>query len=98
MMAEIEHGITYRRRIEIIYKPRLRLVEPHVFGRSSSGHLLLRGYQLKGASASGEHEHWKLFRVDKITSISITEQTFDGPRPGYNPYDKAMKRSIIARL
>jgi hypothetical protein len=58
----------------------------------------LRAYQTGGASKSGEHANWKLFRLEKIMSLTVTAAVFPGPRLGYNPNDPAMKNGIIARL
>lgn len=91
-------AIRQRKRIHLVYEPGLRLIEPHCFGESANGDLLLRAYQVSGASAGGEHVNWKLFRVDRITSANDAGEVFDGPRPQYNPDDRVMKRRIIARL
>ena len=58
----------------------------------------MRAFQTEGASASGEHEHWKLFRVDRAESIELSSDSFDGPRPEYKRGDRAMKGGIIAEL
>jgi hypothetical protein len=36
----------------------------------------LRAYQIEGASAFGEHEWWKLFRVDRASDIAPSGQGF----------------------
>ena len=96
--ALITAAINRRQVLKIVYPPGVRLIEPHAFGWSADGNLLLRGYQTEGASASGEHEHWKLFRVDRMTLIDPTGGSFDGPRPGYRRGDRAMKGGIISEL
>lgn len=98
MDGTIDGAIRAKRVLELNYDPGRRTIEPHAFGRSADGHLLLRAYQTGGASSSGEHEHWKLFRVDRITGLSGTDAQFDGPRPGYKRGDKAMKGGIIREL
>jgi hypothetical protein len=94
----IESAIARRQCLKFDYPPGMRLIEPHVLGRSSRGDYLLRAYQVSGASASGEHEHWKLFRLDRANGIDGTVEAFPGPRPQYNPDDSAMKGGIIGRL
>jgi len=81
-----------------VYPPGVRIIEPHAFGWSADRNLLLRAYQIEGASASGEHEWWKLFRVDRAESIDLTGASFDGPRPEYKRGDRAMRAGIIAEL
>ncbi len=98
MRAVIENAIRDNHRLVINYDPGRRVIEPHVLGRSNHGHLLLRAYQVSGASSSGEHENWKLFRLDHMDSAQDSEEAFSGPRPRYNPDDSAMKGGIIARL
>jgi len=68
-----------------------RVVEPFCYGISSSGNELLRGFQVGGYSKSGKPFSWKLFRVDEISRISLTNETFQEIRPNYNPNDKGMK-------
>lgn len=98
MESQITKAIQDRRLLRFYYEPGLRTVEPHALGISADGNLLLRAYQIGGASKSGEHANWKLFRIEKITSLEVTEERFAGARPGYNPNDPAMKTKIIACL
>lgn len=94
----IAAAIQNKQVLRIDYSPGLRLIEPHAFGYSSDGNLLLRAYQIEGASASGEHEWWKLFRIDRAGTIEPSGANFDGPRPEYRRGDRGMKGGIIAEL
>jgi hypothetical protein len=39
---------------------------------------------------------WRLFKLDKILTFKPTGETFDTPRPNYNPNgDKSMTSVII---
>ena len=98
MLEVIKNAIDNRKSLKIFYEPGDRLIEPHVLGYSKNQDILLRCFQSEGASASNEHQNWKLLRVDKIGSIEPSGSSFDGPRQGYNPNDKIMKGGIIARL
>lgn len=98
LLVPIQTAIQSQRTLRVSYPPGERLIEPHCLGQSSDGNLLLRAFQISGASASGEHENWKLFRLDRFSSIGDGGGTFDGPRPLYNPADPAMKGGIIACL
>lgn len=98
MLTTIKQAIAEMRRLEIYYEPGSRLIEPHAVGYSKDGNVLLRAYQVSGASASGEHEHWKLFRLDRMMSAHLTADRFSGPRDGYKTGDKAMKGGIISEL
>lgn len=97
-VAAITAAITNTKTLSIYYEPGLRLIEPHALGRGSEGQLLLRAYQVSGASASGEHEHWKLFRLDRMGSVTPDDTPSEAPRPGYKRGDKAMKGGIIAEV
>jgi len=84
--------------LEIDYSPGVRWIEPHTYGLSSERNELLRAYQIKGASASNKPIAWKLFSVDKITSLEILDETFLKSRPGYTRGDSVMKNGILAEL
>ncbi len=98
MLEQIKAAIRDRNLLRIDYHPGFRTVEPHTVGRGSDGHLLLRVFQRGGASASGENERWKLFRVDQMRSLVVLDEVFDGPHPGYRKGDKAMTGGIITEL
>jgi hypothetical protein len=76
--------------IRFSYENDLRQVEPFCYGVNQSGDELLRGYQVGGQSQS-QPQGWKLFEVDKIEGLTVTEDTFDGKRATYNLSDSAMK-------
>lgn len=97
-VAAITAAIQNKKCLRITYAPGGRVIEPHALGWGADVQLLLRAYQVDGASASGEHEHWKLFRVDRIVSIDPDDTSSDAPRPGYRPGDKAMKGGIISEV
>jgi predicted DNA-binding transcriptional regulator YafY len=79
----------------------LREIEPVCFGYSKAGNLVVRAWDLEGASHRGylgikPLPGWRLFRLDKITSLSPTGERFNQPRPNYNPRgDKSMTQVII---
>lgn len=91
-------AINGRLLVQLWYEPGTRIIEPHAFGRGSDGQLLLRAFQIDGASSSGEHVHWKLFRLDRTKSLSHNGSTFAGPRPEYKRNDRVMTGGIIAQL
>tara|TARA_R110002074_G_C12501002_1_gene662571 strand:- start:1353 stop:1646 length:294 start_codon:yes stop_codon:yes gene_type:complete len=97
MTIDWAKAIKERKRIRLFYAPGERLIEPHAYGRSSDGNLLVRAFQIEGASDSHEHHDWKLFRVDRMGQ-SNPDGGFTEPRNGYKREDKAMKGGIIAQL
>lgn len=95
---DIAAAIRARKRIKVYYDPGERIVEPHALGIGSDGQILLRAFQVEGASASGEHANWKLMRIDRMEAANDNGDTFSEPRPGYKKGDKAMTRGIIEEL
>ena len=99
----IEYGMV----VTILYKGakdrwkggRERVVYPMVLGRSSQGRPLLRGWHLTGwsISNSGNAEKiWRMFRADRIKSITFTGTFFRMPPAGYVAQDSGMRGGIIA--
>jgi hypothetical protein len=71
-----------------------------VLGRSSKGKTLLRGWHLNGWSVSKRghaQKIWRLFRTDRILSMTFTGSFYRLPPSGYNMNDKGMRGGIIAR-
>lgn len=78
-----------------------RRVEPYCYGLNTSGNMVLRAFQLNGASDTPEGKPndpltkipgWRMFRIDGIKNVNFGGgDTFDEPREGYNPNDKDMR-------
>jgi hypothetical protein len=98
MRELLEAAINGRRLVNIWYEPGTRSIECHALGYSSEGHILLRAFQIDGASSSNEHVNWKLFRLDRMRDVELSNIGFDGPRDGYKLNDRAMTRGIICQL
>ena len=77
-----------------------RVVYPMVLGRSSKGKQLLRGWHLNGWSVS-KNRHvqkiWRLFRTDRILSMTFTGSFYRLAPVGYNMNDKGMRGGIITK-
>jgi hypothetical protein len=77
-----------------------RVIYPMVLGRSSKGKTLLRGWHLNGWSVSQKrhiNKIWRLFRTDRILSMTFTGSFYRLPPSGYNMNDKGMRGGIITR-
>ena len=68
----------------------LRRVEPHQVGYDHSGDLTLSAWQLSGGSGVD----WRDFHIAKTSAPTITLDCFSGPRPGYNPRNRKMRRIL----
>ena len=75
----------------------LRVIEPYCYGKSKKGNMVVRAWEREGASFTGSQGEqplpgWRLFRVDRMGNYSVNpKETFDTPRPLYNPDDKGMQ-------
>ena len=77
-----------------------RVIYPMVLGRSSQGKVLLRGWHLSGWSMSQSrhiNKIWRLFRTDRILSMTFTGSFYRLPPSGYNANDKAMRGGTIVK-
>ena len=95
--GQIIQSIQNMTMLDCIYDGHTRKIEPHLCGRSKTGRILLRCFQIEGSSTSGTNFGWKLFDLKKIHSLRVTDEQFFYPRPQYNPDDSAMIE-IYARL
>lgn len=106
-ISNIVDAIRKKRKVIIYYNgdepggKGLRMIEPVCFGYSKKGNPVLRAWDYEGSShraylGKKPLPSWRLFRIDKIVSFKPTTETFDVPRPNYNPLgDKSMTRVII---
>jgi hypothetical protein len=77
----IERAIKDKCLVAFQYSGHPRTAEPHVLGKSGSAIQFL-GYQVGGSSSSGGSlPEWRRFDLARISSLSISDQKFSGPRP-----------------
>lgn len=79
--------------ISLIYKGKIREVEPHTYGQLENGQEALCGWQTSGGSG----QDFRLFLVNEISSVAISSDNFSGPRRGYREGDQRFMR-IFAEL
>lgn len=102
MMLAINYGmilqLQYRGAEDDFVQGRQRVIYPMVLGTSSKGKPLLRAYHLKGWSQSQNgkiDKVWRMFRTDRILSMSFTGNFFRLAPAGYSMQDKGMRGGII---
>jgi len=103
LIKAIQYGmiflINYKGEKDKLFSGHERVIYPMVLGRSSKGKVLLRGWHLNGWSVS-KNRHvnkiWRLFRSDRILSMTFTGSFYRLPPAGYNMNDKGMRGGIIA--
>jgi hypothetical protein len=72
-------AIEEKRLIRLLYKDRLRIVEPHDYG-VQNGTVKLLAYQVGGHS-SQPLPNWRWMEADLISDIHLLSETFPGGRP-----------------
>ena len=77
--ALLRAAIEGKRLIQLIYKEKPRIIEPHDYG-VHSGSVKLLTYQVGGAS-SGKLPNWRWMEVNAISDIHLLNRTFPGGRP-----------------
>jgi len=104
MIKAIKYGmiflINYKGEKDSHFSGHERVIYPLVLGKSSKGKVLLRGWHLNGWSVSNKrhiNKIWRLFRADRILSITFTGSFYRLPPAGYNANDKSMLGGIIAK-
>lgn len=91
-------AIRNRRVVTFYYDGGRRTVEPYCHGASEAGHDLLRGYQTAGYSRSGVTQGWKMFRLDELTGLAMTDEVFVNIRPEYDPRREEKMTTIYCRV
>jgi hypothetical protein len=74
----IRRAISSRRLIQVTYKERVRVGEPHDYGLIN-GELRLLVYQRREETTL-RPPGWRLLTVSDITTLIVLRDTFDGPR------------------
>jgi hypothetical protein len=104
MIKAIKYGliflINYKGEGDTHFSGHERVIYPMVLGRSSKGKTLLRAWHLNGWSLSNNRhisKIWRLFRTDRILSMTFTGSFYRLAPSGYNMYDKGMRGGIIVR-
>lgn len=101
LVKAIQYGmillVQYRGEEDQFSQGHTRILYPMVIGKSKKAKELLRGYHLKGWSVSqggNVDKVWRMFRTDRILSISFTGSFYRLPPAGYNMHDRGMKGGV----
>jgi hypothetical protein len=92
--------INYKGENDKIFIGHERVIQPMVIGKSSKGKILIRGWHLNGWSVSSNRHMqkiWRMFRLDRVLSMTFTGSFYRLPPQGYNMNDKGMRGGIIAK-
>ena len=106
MLADIQRIVASsmhnRRRLFIRYngQAHARVIEPHVLYRAPDGILALVAYQVRGYQSSARRgTFWRPFQLDRIDSISATDETFSPRiRQGYETVVVLTRGETVAKV
>jgi hypothetical protein len=94
MRLLICEAIKRRRLLMFGYGDFVRVVEPHMFGVNSAGHEMLSAWLRPGHSRSDPEGGWRNYLTSEIANLQMLDETFAGPREGFNPADPRMREVI----
>jgi hypothetical protein len=87
-MNTICEAIAKRLLIQFYYSgdkvPGIRIVEPHMVAYNRRDNLALSAWFLGGATESGG-AGWREYLLSEMSGITMLNEQFSGPRPGYKP-------------
>ena len=87
MDLRICEAIAGRRLLMLAYKGVLRVVEPHLYGRTTTGREALSAWMRPGWSRADPEGGWRLFHADAFRELQALPERFAGARAGFNPAD-----------
>ncbi|GIZ50113.1 WYL domain-containing protein [Noviherbaspirillum aridicola] len=90
MDQRVIEAVRSRRVLKLRYYGRSRVVEPHACGVDRLGDDILLCHEPDSGS-------WQRLRLFEVLSIAVLDDTFPGPRPGYQRDDPAFA-SVAAQL
>lgn len=91
-------AIAQKKIISFDYEGGRRTVEPFLLGiRKGTGKETLRAFFLKGHSNSSTGNAWRPYVINKMSNLTMEDETFTGVREQYNPNDSAMSE-IFCRI
>ena len=73
------------------YDGGVRFVEPHSYGITTAGNEGLRAFQIDGYSSTNTLG-WKMFDLANAAELTVLNESFIEPRPGYRRGDRGMTR------
>jgi hypothetical protein len=87
MDLRICHAIAERRLLMFAYRGVVRVAEPHIHGLTTAKHEALSAWMRPGWSRTDPEGGWRMFLASELENLELLQETFDGPRPGFNSGD-----------
>jgi hypothetical protein len=82
--------------VQFKYDGRSRIVEPFCCGLGMTNNYVLRGFQIRGSDKTKPF-CWRLYELEGMLQLSVTQHSFEGKRKEYNPFDNEIKE-IFCRI
>jgi hypothetical protein len=70
------------------YRGTVRVVEPHLYGRTTAGNEALSAWMRPGWSRTDPEGGWRMFLLDELTDVAVLPELFPAARPDFNPDDR----------
>jgi hypothetical protein len=93
---DIRFAIDHRRLCRVTYDGRTRVCEPHDYGLINHQPKLL-AYQRREIG-SARPSGWRLFVLDKVTTLIVLDDTFEGSRDVSQDHRKFQWDPLICRV
>ena len=93
----IRQAIRRRRLLMFLYRGRIRVVEPHLYGVNTARHAVLSAWQKNQASQVSPRDCWRTYFVNHMRRVEMLPIAFDEARETYNPNRPPMT-CVIDRL
>jgi hypothetical protein len=90
--ASVCAAIAGRRFLQFQYKGRWRVVYPCAHGWLDTGNAALRAHQVSLVAGSLRVAPGRLYLIEHMRGVTVTDQHFDDPPPGYRRDDRGMVR------
>ena len=81
----IRQAIRRRRLLMFLYRGRIRVVEPHLYGVNTARHTVLSAWQKNQASQVSPRDCWRTYFVNHMRRVELLPIAFDEARDTYNP-------------
>ena len=88
MDLRICNAIAERQLLMFGYRGVVRVVEPHLYGVTTTGREALSAWMRPGWSRTDPDGQWRMFYVDALEQLQALPERFDAPRADFNPNDR----------
>ncbi len=95
MLARLRKLISEKTIVSVVYDSGTKIVEPYLVYETKGGKRLLHGWQRTGDWKTSPPPDWADLSLEKITSITPTEEKFKQPHPDYNPRSYRFHRVLF---